>query len=224
VPSAEETWAAWRGAAAVCFDVDSTVITGEGLDDLAHWCGKGEAVKQITRDAMRGGLDFRSALRQRLELLRPSLRDVTTFVAKHPSQLTPGIQEVVRRLRQRGVAVYLVSGGFLSLIAPVARQLDIPLENVYANRLHFLYDGSYAGFDEEQPTSRSHGKAEVVRRLQAEGAGTVVVVGDGATDMEACPPAQGFIGFGGNVVREAVQRDAPVFVTSFDECLRQLPR
>ena len=50
-------------------------------------------------------------------------------------------REVVSLLQERGVDVYLVSGGFLSLIAPVALRLGIPLENVYANRIQFFYDG-----------------------------------------------------------------------------------
>lgn len=55
--------------------------------------------------------------------------------------------------------------------------------------------GEYAGFDENEPTSRSGGKALVVRRLKEHhGYQRLVIVGDGATDAEACPPADGFIG------------------------------
>lgn len=55
--------------------------------------------------------------------------------------------------------------------------------------------GEYAGFDENQPTSRSGGKAEVIRRLKEQkGFKTVVHIGDGATDLEASPPADAFIG------------------------------
>ena len=50
-------------------------------------------------------------------------------------------RELVSKLHKRGVQVYLVSGGFQSLIAPVAQELDIPMENVFANRLKFYFDG-----------------------------------------------------------------------------------
>ncbi|KAF2353250.1 HAD-like domain [Trinorchestia longiramus] len=221
--SAAETLEAWRAADAVCFDVDSTVIRDEGLDQLANFCGKGDIIRKITQEAMRGGVDFREALRARLSLLRPDQDIVQKFIRTHPPLLTPGIKELVSELQSRGVDVYLISGGFLSLIAPVAAKLGIPSENVYANRLKFFFDGQYAGFDETQPTSRSGGKAEVVGCLQRkQGYECVVMVGDGATDMEACPPAQAFIGFGGNVEREAVKNKAPLYVTCFHSLRQQL--
>ena len=104
-------------------------------------------------------------------------------------------RQLITKLRSRGTDVYLVSGGFCSLIAPVAKELNIPLENVFANKLKFFFDGDFAGFDETQPTSRSGGKPEVVRILkQTKHYQNVVMIGDGATDMEACPPADAFIG------------------------------
>lgn len=223
LPGRADTLEAWRGADAVCFDVDSTVIIDEGLDQLAAFCGKGEIVRKITQEAMRGGVEFREALRARLNLLRPNMDTVQKFTRGNPPLLTPGIKELVAELHARQVDVYLVSGGFSSLIAPVARKLIIPLENIYANRLKFYFDGTYAGFDESQPTSRTGGKAEVVAALQKRhGYGCVVMVGDGVTDMEACPPAQGFIGFGGNVVRESVKKMAPVYVTDFKTLIEEL--
>lgn len=91
--------------------------------------------------------------------------------------------------------VYLISGGFDCLIHPIAALLEIPKENVFANRLKFYYDGSYAGFDEEQPTSRSGGKSAVIKRLREEfGHSKIVMIGDGVTDLETYPPADAFIG------------------------------
>jgi phosphoserine phosphatase len=86
-----------------------------------------------------------------------------------------------------------VSGGFDCLIHPVADKLGIPLENVFANKLKFYYDGSFAGFDGDQPTSRSGGKSAVIEILRSRHS-VIVMVGDGITDLEACPPADAFIG------------------------------
>jgi len=62
-----------------------------------------------------------------------------------------------------------------------------------------LFSGDYAGFDEEEPTCRSGGKGEVVRFLKDKmDYSTVVLIGDGATDLEACPPADAFIGQSAN--------------------------
>jgi phosphoserine phosphatase len=116
------------------------------------------------------------------------------------------------------VAVYLISGGFRAMIEPVAERLAIAKERVIANAILFHDDGSYAGFDANEPTSRSGGKATAIARLQAERAlSPLIMIGDGVTDLEARPPADGFIGFGGVVVREKVKAGADWFVTDFDE-------
>eukprot|EP00058_Branchiostoma_floridae_P013470 XP_002598958.1 hypothetical protein BRAFLDRAFT_122454 [Branchiostoma floridae] len=175
----------WQTADAVCFDVDSTVITEEGLDELANYCGVGDKVAQLTKEAMGNGMSFREALTLRLDLFKPSLQVVEKFVQEHPPQLTPGVKEVVSLLQKRGTAVYLVSGGFFRIIEPIAKLVGVPVENIFANKL-------------------------------------VVVVGDGLTDAEACPPAEAFIGFGGNVLRPSVQEKAKWFVTSFTELAEPL--
>lgn len=86
-----------------------------------------------------------------------------------------------------------------------------------------LFTGDYAGFDENQPTSRSGGKCDVIKELKKIGSlKTVVHVGDGATDLEASPPADTFIGYGGNIVREDVKAKAPWFITDFNELVQVL--
>lgn len=66
---------------------------------------------------------------------------------------------------------------------------------MYANKIKFYYDGYYAGFDEEQPTSRSGGKGKVIQTIREKfGYSIILMIGDGITDMEACPPADAFIG------------------------------
>ena len=72
----------------------------------------------------------------------------------------------------------------------------------------------------QEPTSRDGGKASVVKSLKAaHGYQTVVMVGDGATDLQARPPADMFIGFGGVVVREVVKNNADWFVVDFQEMI-----
>ena len=97
-------------------------------------------------------------------------------------------------LHRRKVEVYLVSGGFDILIKPVARLLRIPESNIFANKLLFNKKGEYTGFDETEPTSMSGGKALAVSAIKERGEHKyVVMVGDGATDAEACPPAVSII-------------------------------
>ncbi len=206
----------WRTAAAVCFDVDSTVIAEEGIDVLAAHAGVGDQVAALTANAMGGALPFQDALRRRLELIRPSRALLADCLRAHPPRLTPGIAELIARLTTRGTAVYLVSGGFRQMIEPVARLVGVPDERIVANVLEFADDGSFSGFDAQQPTSASGGKARVLAGLKERFAyAPLVMVGDGATDLEARPPADLFIGFGGVVVREPVRVAADWFVTAF---------
>jgi phosphoserine phosphatase len=170
---------------------------------------------------MGGNMSFRTALKTRLNLIQPTLQRLQQFLVNHPLQLTDGITELIDLLHERKIPVYLITGGFHSIVDPVAKTLNIPLKNVFANRLLFNDDGSYAGFDEDEMTSDSGGKGRVIEYLKnAFGYQRLVMIGDGATDMEA--NEDGFIGFGGNVVREKVRDGAPWFVNSFYPLIDEL--
>ncbi|GLH02120.1 Phosphoserine phosphatase [Gryllus bimaculatus] len=213
----------WKMADAVCFDVDSTVIQEEAIDELAKFCGKGEQVKKMTQEAMNGNMDFRESFRRRLEIIRPQMSQIRDFIKTKPPRLTPGIKKLVEALHQRSVPVYLISGGLRGIITPVALELNIPLQNIYANRLKFYFNGEFAGFDESEPTSRNGGKGEVIKMLKTKyGYSNVVLIGDGATDLEASPPAEAFIGYGGNVIREEVKSRSKWFITDFQELINAL--
>ncbi|KAK9497027.1 hypothetical protein O3M35_012819 [Rhynocoris fuscipes] len=213
----------WKNADAVCFDVDSTVIKEEAIDALAEFCGKGSEIEALTKKAMSGAMSFRESLRIRLGIINPTVSQVQEFIATRPPTLSDRVRELISCLHSRGVAVYLISGGFRSIISPVALKLNIPLENVYANKMKFFFNGVYAGFDENEPTSDNGGKAIVISMLKRKYCyGNVVMIGDGATDLEACPPADAFIGYGGNVTREEVKSKAQWFVTDFQELIDAL--
>ncbi len=206
-------------ADAVCFDVDSTVITEEGIDVLADYLGKGEEVKALTKRAMEGNnLKFEEALQMRLDLLQPTRQQIQRLLQERPLQLTPGVEEFIQVLASHGVDVYLVSGGFRLMIEPIAKQLCIARDRIVANTL--LFDdktGAYQGFDPTEPTSADLGKRKALQQIKEENEYQVMImIGDGATDAQAKPPADAFIGFGGVVVREPVKQVADLFVTSFE--------
>ncbi|XP_067929985.1 phosphoserine phosphatase-like [Watersipora subatra] len=218
----DEVKAIWRKCDAVCFDVDSTVLAEEGLDELARFMGKGDEIAKLTSQAMGGQMSFRESLTNRLHILAPSLEDVEKFKEQGVLHFTPGVEDLVKELQARSIDVYLVSGGFKSLIRPLAQKLNIPEENIYANQLIFT-DGKYSGFDTDQPTSASGGKATVAQILKdTKGYKQLVFIGDGATDAEASPPADAFIGFGGNIVRESVKSLAKWYVYDFQELISEL--
>jgi phosphoserine phosphatase len=205
----------------VCFDVDSTVVNEEGIDVLADYLGKGQAVAALTLQAMEGGMKFQDALRARLELMQPGRPQIEQCLVERPLELTEGVHELVDKLHAAGKAVYLVSGGFRIMIEPVAAILGIDKSRIVANTIVFDEAGDYLNFDPNEPTSADMGKPAALRQIQeAGGYKTMVMVGDGATDAQAKPPAAAFIGFGGVAVRKQVQDTADWFVMDFKEMIR----
>lgn len=226
----------WRTAQAVCFDIDCTVAKNDQLDLLADFMGVGEQVAAITNSAMDGSMSLEEALEQRLAVINCTPADIQGFLKAHPaeSRLTPGAKELIQQLQRRGVAVYLISGGFRELCLPIVRALGVPPKNLFANRMNWQVDDDtgmptkLVGFDLREPTGHQGGKPLAIARLrELFPYETVVMVGDGITDLEAVQETGGadmFVGFGGVVAREVVMQAADWFVTDFDVLQESLPR
>lgn len=216
--------AVWQNAQAVCFDVDSTVCTEEGIDVLAKYCGVEDQVKHWTTRAMEGEVKFEHALKARLEIIQPRKQDIEACLRHFPPRFSPGIVPLFQQLRERQVPTYLVSGGFRAMIAPVADALHVPFTRVFANTIWFDdATGAYAGFDSNEPTSRDGGKASALTRIQERGKyENMVMIGDGMTDVQAKPPARLVIGYGGVVMRQTVQAQADWYITDFHELINAL--
>ncbi|XP_043688139.1 phosphoserine phosphatase, chloroplastic-like [Telopea speciosissima] len=215
----------WQSADAVCFDVDSTVCLDEGIDELAEFCGAGKAVAEWTARAMSGSVPFEDALAARLSLFNPPLSQLQDFLEKKPPRLSPGIDELIKKLKVKQTDVYLISGGFRQMIQPVSLLLGIPPENIFANQLLFGSSGEFLGFDRSEPTSRSGGKATAVQQIrEAHGYKALVMLGDGATDLEARKPggADLFICYAGVQLREAVAAKADWVVFNFQDLINSL--
>eukprot|EP01035_Chromulina_nebulosa_P019938 gene19938-25903_t len=196
----------------------STVIQEEAIDELAIFKGVGEQVAELTKGAMGGNVSFNDALRNRLNLIKPSNKDIKTFMTTKKLQLTPGIRQLSRRLQAKGVHVYLVSGGFRQMIYPIAKVVAVPHHRIYANNILFHSNGDYESFDSNELTSKDGGKALVIQRLKdLFHYETIVMIGDGVTDLHARPPADLFIGFGGVIVRDKVKESADWFITDFQK-------
>lgn len=211
----------------IVFDVDSTLIRVESLDfAIRKTAGHGGTTSvdlarldEITSAGMSGTLDFRQSLTQRLELAQLSRDLVQTVGELIAQEVTPGMDELVARLRERGRLVHAVSGGFMDLIWPALKTLGFAETEVQANRFEWT-DELATGFDTSHPLSRNGGKAEIVKALKARnGADIAIMIGDGITDYEAFAggAADGFIGFGGVQTREAVRDKAPSYASSVDE-------
>lgn len=107
--SKAEIQAIWRAADAVCFDVDSTVVQEEGIDELAKFCGKGDEVSRLTKEAMKGNTDFRDALRIRLGIINPTQDQLHEFVRLQPPTLTPGIRYIYNIFTKSCLKLFLAN-------------------------------------------------------------------------------------------------------------------
>jgi phosphoserine phosphatase len=204
----------------ICFDCDSTLSAIEGIDELARAAGSEvfARVEEMTNDAMNGKIPVEAVFARRLELIQPRREHVEAVGRRYVETIEPTARSTVAALVGRGWTPVILSGGFRQAIAPLAKALNIA--RVEAVDLFFNPDGSYRGFDAGYPTTRSGGKPEVIGRLKAELRPTeTIMVGDGASDLEAGPQVTRFIGFGRYVQRKAVQAGAAAFVKSLDELL-----
>jgi phosphoserine phosphatase len=199
-------------------DCDSTLSAVEGVDELGRLRGPAvlAEVERMTAEAMDGGTPLEAVFGRRLDLIRPTRAELDSIAAKYLATVEPDAAAALARIRAAGWQVAIVSGGFTEAILPLARHLGIA--RVEAVGLRFNPDGSYAGFDTEAPTCRSRGKNAVASRLRAEfAADEVVMVGDGASDLEVKGDADRVIGFGRYAERSKVRAGADAFIRSFAE-------
>ncbi len=194
----------------VFFDVDSTLVTIEGIDVLAN--GNPEIVR-LTEAAMNGEIALDEVYGRRLEIIRPSRADVEALGKRYTETLVDGAAETIAELQAAGAHVHLVTAGIAQAIAPLAERLNIPARLVHAVPLEFHDDGSYKDFDRRSLLTRTGGKELVVHAILARAKGKSVFVGDGVSDLETKPAVTRFIGFGGVALREKVQANADVYVT-----------
>jgi len=194
----------------VFFDVDSTLVTIEGIDVLAN--GNPEIVR-LTDAAMNGEISVDQVYGRRLEIIKPTLADVQALGERYVSSMVDGAEETIATLQRAGADVHLVTAGIAQAIAPLAAKLNIAPRAVHAVALQFDEAGHYADFDRRSLLTRSGGKELVVRSLLTRAKGKSAFIGDGITDLETKPAVDLFIGFGGVCVRERVQGNAEVYVT-----------
>lgn len=194
----------------VVLDCDSTLSTIEGIEELA---GERRAdVAALTDAAMRGEIRLEQVYGRRLALVRPSREAVAALGRRYVETLVPDARETVAALRTSGIVVRIVSGGLLEPVVALARALGLTAGDVAAVAARFDEHGAYAGFDEASPLARAEGKREQVERWRAQLPRPLLLVGDGATDLEARDAADGFVAFAGVVERPAVVAAADIVV------------
>ncbi|HYH80250.1 MAG TPA: HAD-IB family phosphatase [Longimicrobium sp.] len=194
-----------RGFATVVFDCDSTLVAIEGIDELARG-GHADAIRALTDAAMAGEVALEDVYARRLDIIRPTREQVEAVGRRYVETLVPDARAVVAALRWLGKTVRIVSGGLRPPVEHVARELGVPAGEVAAVGIDFDDGGAYAGFETASPLARSGGKEGVIRAWNLPR--PALLVGDGATDLEARPAVDAVAAYMGVVWRPAVAEGA----------------
>lgn len=163
-------------------DMDSTLIGQECIDELAAQRGLKERVARITERAMRGEVEFATALRERVELLRGVPLSAIDDLLARVITLSPGATDLVAACKRAGIRTVLVSGGFTAFADPIASRLG--MDAAYANRLlsaHGVLTGELA-----EPILGAQAKRTTLQR-ECDALGIApeeaIALGDGANDL-----------------------------------------
>jgi HAD superfamily phosphoserine phosphatase-like hydrolase len=209
-PIAASSLNTWEGFDRVIFDCDSTLSVIEGINELAAMNDVPYEVADMTRQAMGGDVPFEEVFAARLDIIKPTKKQLAAVGKLYVSTLVEDAAMVAEALQTAGIEVRIVSGGYRDALAPVAERLSIPREHLHANDIHFTAAGDYDGFDAANPLSRSGGKGDVIQSLPRKP--HTLLIGDGASDAEVGTNVELFVGYGGVERRPSVHNVAPVYL------------
>ena len=189
------------------FDFDSTLMDGETIEFLAKECGIEDQIKEITKQAMEGHLDFFESLTKRVSMLK-GLSEVKVNEICTNLPFMPGAKETISELQKAGYKVVCFSGGFKSATVPAKSLLGLDAE--FANALHFkngVMTGLVGG---EMMFSTSKGTMiQTLQGLLNISDEDTLVVGDGANDLSMFKHAKTRVAF---CAKEVLKKEANIIV------------
>ena len=174
----------------ICFDMDSTLIETEVIDELAIRAGVGDEVKAITERAMRGEIDFTESFRERVALLKGLDESVMQDIAEH-LPITEGVDRLMYVLKKYGYKIAILSGGFTYFGQYLQQKYGI--DYVYANELEIV-DGKLTGryLGDVVDGKRKAELLRLIAQVEKVDIAQTIAVGDGANDL----PMLGVAGLG----------------------------
>lgn len=174
----------------ICFDMDSTLIETEVIDELAIRAGVGEQVKAITERAMRGEIDFVESFRERIALLKGLDESVMQEIAEN-LPITEGVDRLMYVLKKYGYKIAILSGGFTYFGQYLQKKYGI--DYVYANELEIV-DGKLTGryLGDVVDGKRKAELLRLIAQVEKVDIAQTIAVGDGANDL----PMLGIAGLG----------------------------
>ncbi len=165
----------------ICFDMDSTLIKTEVIDELAERAGVGQQVREITERAMRGEIDFTESFRERVALLKGLDESVMQEIAEN-LPITEGVERLMYVLKRYGYKIAILSGGFTYFGNYLKSKFGI--DYVYANELEII-DGKLTGryLGEVVDGRRKAELLQLIAQVENVDIRQTIAVGDGANDL-----------------------------------------
>lgn len=211
----------------IIIDFDSTFTKVEGLDELAAIALAGhperekivQEIVDLTNKGMNGEMSFAEGLRQRIDLLKANRSHIEDLIIFLRTRVSDSFKRNQHFLTENTDNIFIVSSGFKEFIVPIATELGIRADHVYANEFRFDEEGNIIGIDENNVLSTDGGKIKLLESLKLEG--EVFAIGDGYTDyqLKESGLASRFYAFTENVERPKVVAVADHIATSFDDFL-----
>lgn len=166
----------------ICFDMDSTLIQTECIDELAERAGVGDKVRAITERAMRGEIDFKESFTERVALLKGLDVRVMQDIAEH-LPITEGVPRLMTVLKRCGYKIAILSGGFTYFGEYLQRKFGI--DYVYANELEIGEDGKLTGHyvGDIVDGKRKAELLKLIAQVEKVNLAQTIAVGDGANDL-----------------------------------------
>jgi len=201
----------------IVFDCDGTLSAIEGIDYLADKHGVGDAVSRLTADAMgKTGINP-EIYQQRLQLVRPTLKEVLTLGQDYFAYRVLDVMAVIHLLQRLNKKVYIVSAGLYPAVVSFAELLSIPRAHVFAVDVSFDSDGNYIDFDKTSALVNNDGKRLIVAEINNIYP-NIAYVGDGMNDLSVIDLVTRFIGYGGVFYRENIAARCDYYVKSLSMC------
>ena len=166
----------------ICFDMDSTLIQTECIDELAKCAGVGKQVAEITERAMRGEIDFKESFKERVALLKGLDANVMKDIAE-TMPITEGVDRLMTVLKQCGYKIVILSGGFTYFGEYLQRKYGI--DYVYANELEIDENNKLTGryLGEIVDGKRKAELLKLLAQVEKVNLAQTIAVGDGANDL-----------------------------------------
>ena len=206
-------------------DFDSTFITKESLDELAHLVllnhkdgvERLKSIKALTLSGMEGKIPFDLSLEKRIALINTNKNDIKQISSELSKEVSPSIKKNKLFIKKNSSNILIFSGGFKEIIIPIVSEYGINEKQIFANQ--FIYDSNdnVIGIDKNNNMSKKSGKVLMIKALKL--SGEIDVIGDGFTDYEIKKSglASNFYAFIENINREKINQLSDKALNSFDD-------